>query len=84
MVVDGAENESSSFMVPDNVAGNISLASFQSFVGKVLKAKSACVEWCSLLGIANPEGYMIYVSGGVPKANILPNEGLSPFYCMSN
>lgn len=42
------------------MTGDSSLACLESFVGEVVEAESAGVEGCGLLGVSNPEGYVVY------------------------
>lgn len=55
LVVDRGKDESSSFVIPDDVANSLPFSGLKSFVGKVLETKSGCVVGGGLFGIADPE-----------------------------
>lgn len=59
LLVDWTKNENWSFSVLDDMTGNSSLSSFESFVGQILKTESAGVEWCSLFCVSHPKGDMV-------------------------
>lgn len=78
-MIDWAKDESSSFMVPDDMTSDVSVASLKSFVSKVFKAESGSVVGGSLFGVSNPESYVTCIKEVIPNLRILPKAGLSPF-----
>jgi hypothetical protein len=74
-VVDGAEYESGSSIIPNDMAGDGSITCFQSLIGEVIKPKSGGVVRGSLLGISDPIGDVICIGNIVPKASIFPKTG---------
>jgi hypothetical protein len=77
ILIDRTKNKSSTLVVSNNVARNLSIASLQAFVSEVVKSKPWSVVRSCLFGVSYPESDMIYIINILPKANILPKLGLS-------
>jgi len=58
-MIDRAEDKGSSIIVSDHMAGNLSLSSLKSFIGKVFESKTSSIVGGSLLGISDPKGYVV-------------------------
>lgn len=56
LVVDRAETESGSLVVPDHVAGDLSLPVFKALVGEVFEPEAGGVVGGRLFGVSDPEG----------------------------
>lgn len=56
LVVDRAESEGSTFLVPHNVSSDLPLPCLETFVGQVLKTESGGIVSSSLFRVPDPKG----------------------------